>query len=305
MNAGEHAPVMLQEIVAALRPGGAGLYVDCTFGRGGHSRALLAQLNEKGRVVALDKDPVAVEVGRVLARQDRRFTMERASYASLGRIAESRSVAGNVDGVVFDLGLSSPQLDDPQRGFSFLRDGPLDMRIDPDSGISAAEWLQRASEQQIAQIIRDYGEERYARRIARAVVAARRIAPISRTRQLAAIVERSVPFREQRRHPATRTFQALRIFINRELEELQEALVQVPGVLKPGGRLAVVSFHSLEDRVVKRFIRGRPSPVHLPPAYRQVPPLRAIAKPLRPSAVEVARNPRARSALLRLAEKCA
>jgi 16S rRNA (cytosine1402-N4)-methyltransferase len=253
--------------------------------------------------VALDKDPVAVEVGRALARQDPRFAMERASYTSIGRIAESRSVSGNVDGVLFDLGLSSPQLDDAARGFSFLRDGPLDMRMDPESGISAAAWLQRAPEQQIARVIREYGEERYARRIARAVVENRRSEPISRTRQLAAIVERSVPVREHRRHPATRTFQALRIFINRELEELQEALAQVPSVLKPGGRLAVVSFHSLEDRLVKRFIRGRPSVVHLPPAYGEVPPLRAVGKPLRPSAAEVARNPRARSAVLRLAEK--
>ena len=303
MSAGEHSPVLLQEIIAALRPDGAGLYVDCTFGRGGHSRALLAQLNEKGRVVALDKDPVAVEVGCALAREEPRFAIERASYASIGRIAKSRAISGDVDGILLDLGLSSPQLEDAGRGFSFLRDGPLDMRMDPESGISAAAWLKRAPEREIARVIREFGEERYARRIARAVVEARGREPIARTRQLAAIVERCVAKRERRRHPATRTFQALRIFVNRELEELQDALNQLPSVLKPGGRVAVVSFHSLEDRVVKRFIRGRPAFAHPTFAFNEGPPLRALGKPLRPSAAEVARNPRARSAILRIAER--
>ncbi len=309
MPPGSHQPVLVEEALAALNPRPGGVYVDCTFGRGGHSRALLARIGPSGRLLVMDKDPAAAAAARALAAGDARVVVEAGSFTALARVAEAHGVRGAVDGVLFDLGVSSPQLEDAARGFSFREEGPLDMRLDPHTGITAAAWLRNASTEEIAHVLREYGEERYARRIARAIVAARRRQPIDTTRQLADIVRAASPTRERDKHPATRTFQAVRIFINRELGELAEALEQALPGLAPGGRLVVISFHSLEDRLVKRFIRAhaRPSgaPRELPMAPPETPPLRALGKPVRPTAAEVARNPRARSAILRAAEKLA
>ncbi len=285
-----------------------GKYVDGTFGRGGHSRAILARLGDSGRLLALDKDPAAIaEAGRCCG-EDPRFTIRQTSFANLQQAVEAQGWLGEVDGILLDLGVSSPQLDDPGRGFSFQQDGPLDMRMDPQSGIPAAEWLATASEQEIARVLKEYGEERFAKRIARAIVRERAEHPIETTAQLAGIVAASVPGREPGKDPATRSFQAIRIFINQELEDLENCLEQVLKVLKPGGRLVVISFHSLEDRRVKRFIRkqekGDEFPPDLPVAHIQLKPrMRRVGKPLRASEAEVAANPRARSAIMRVAER--
>ena len=285
-----------------------GIYVDGTFGRGGHSRAILARLGPSGRLVGLDRDPDAVAVGEALAAQDPRFTMVRAGFSGVSAVAGSYGLVGRVDGLLLDLGVSSPQLDDPSRGFSFSVDGPLDMRMDPASGESAAHWLARASEAEIARVLRELGEERFAGRIARAILRARLAAPILSTRALASLCEAAVPTREPGKHPATRTFQAIRIYLNRELEELRDCLGQVCTLLAQGGRLVVISFHSLEDRIVKRFIRdqarGEQPPRGVPiTADRVRPQMRPIGKAIRPSSAEVAANPRARSAVLRVAER--
>nr|VFJ91461.1 MAG: 16S rRNA (cytosine1402-N4)-methyltransferase [Candidatus Kentron sp. H]VFJ91928.1 MAG: 16S rRNA (cytosine1402-N4)-methyltransferase [Candidatus Kentron sp. H]VFJ99776.1 MAG: 16S rRNA (cytosine1402-N4)-methyltransferase [Candidatus Kentron sp. H] len=310
-----HTPVLLTEVLAALAIKPGGIYMDCTFGRGGHSRELLACIGSSGCVFALDKDPEAVRVGKNIAECDPRFVIEKASYTKLadfaktGWIVAGECVFGRVDGVLFDLGVSSPQLADPNRGFGFMVDGPLDMRMDPSTGVGAAKWLARASEDEIGTVLRVYGEERHARRIARAIVGERRRRPIQTTGQLAALVARASPSRERNKHPATRTFQAIRIYLNQELEELREALEQVPGVLASGGRLVVISFHSLEDRLVKRFIRARSREIvparGLPVMPHAVPPLLVTPqrRPVRPSTEEIARNPKARSALLRMAQK--
>jgi 16S rRNA (cytosine1402-N4)-methyltransferase len=299
-----HQPVLADEALAALaiRPGG--LYVDGTFGRGGHSRAILARLGPRGRLIALDRDPEAQ--GAASAIVDPRFTFIRTNFSSLSRVL-GETLA---DGMLFDLGVSSPQLDDPQRGFSFRRDGPLDMRMDPTQGVSAAEWLAMAEEQQIREVIRDYGEERFAKQIAAAIVAARRREPLQRTRQLADLVAKAVRTREPGQDPATRTFQALRIHVNRELEEVSLMLPQAAAHLALGGRLAVISFHSLEDRIVKRFLQAasrRDVPRGLPLRESEIPepPLRLVGRAVRPSAEETRRNPRARSATLRVAERTA
>jgi len=305
---GYHQPVLLEESVTALalRPGG--VYFDCTFGRGGHSRAILARLGVAGRLVGLDRDPQAVAAGEALADQDRRFTMVRASFSMVATVAGSHGLAGRIDGLLLDLGVSSPQLDDPSRGFSFSADGPLDMRMDPEGGESAAQWLGHASESEIAAVLRDLGEERFAGRIARAIHRARLDGPILTTRALAALCEAAVPTREPGKHPATRTFQAIRIYLNRELDELTTCLAQVCDLLASSGRLAVISFHSLEDRIVKRFIRnqarGEQFPRGVPvTADRSKPRLRPIGKAIHASPSEVAANPRARSAVLRVAER--
>ena len=300
-----HQPVLLHEVLDALRPHGDGVYFDCTLGRGGHATALLERLGPGGRVIGLDRDPEAVAAGRRIAEADPRFVVRAASFSSLLREAGELATVGEVDGVLFDLGVSSPQLEAPERGFSFLRDGPLDMRMDPGSGPSAAEWLNTASAAEIARVLRTCGEEPEAHRIARAIIRAR---PLSTTRQLAELVEKTLPRRARDRHPATLTFQAIRIFLNRELEELDAALPQALAVLRPGARLAVISFHSLEDRRVKRFIRdqarGDPFPRDLPvPQTALHPRLRPVGDAVRPGAEEVADNPRARSAILRVAEK--
>lgn len=292
----------------ALRVQPSGIYMDATFGRGGHSAALLQRLAENGRLIAIDRDPAAVQVARERLARDRRFTIQQGNFAMLEHFAEAEAVSGRVNGVLFDLGVSSPQLDDPERGFSFLRDGPLDMRMDPRCGESAADWVARAREAEIADVLKTYGEERFAKRIARAIVHARQTTPITRTAQLADIVAAAHPAWERDKHPATRVFQALRIHINRELEELEAALPQAVRVLAPGGRLAVISFHSLEDRIVKRYMRreakGEDSSRHRPPPTgAAAPALRVIGKAQFPNDSETSVNPRARSAVLRVAER--
>jgi 16S rRNA (cytosine1402-N4)-methyltransferase len=306
----QHRPVLLQEALAALDVHGDGIYIDGTFGRGGHSQAILARLGPAGRLLAFDKDPAAVRAAEEVLGADPRFGIVRGAFSTLGEVLRARGWLGRVAGLLLDLGVSSPQLDNPTRGFSFLRDGPLDMRMDPDAGVSAAVWLKTATEQDIAGVLRDYGEERYAKRIARSIVLARRQQPIETTTELAAIVARAVPVWERDRHPATRSFQAIRIFLNHELEDLEGCLPQALDALAPGGRLVVISFHSLEDRIVKRFIRqqsrGDIWPVDLPIRTSEMRPrLRAVGGPLYPSADEQALNPRARSAVLRVAEKLA
>jgi len=282
--------------------------VDCTFGRGGHSRAILARLGARGRLVALDRDPVAVGAGADIA--DTRFTIAHASFTQLIQVLSAQTI-DRVDGILMDLGVSSPQLEDAARGFSFKLNGPLDMRMDVTRGMTAAQWLASASENQIGEVIRTYGEERFAQPIARAIVAARSRGAIGTTRELAQIVAQAVRTREPGQDPATRTFQAIRIFINQELEELSLALAQCLNALSAGGRLAVISFHSLEDRIVKRFMRShsQPAPVPRGLAVREVdrapPKLRLIGKAQRASAAEIAANPRARSAVLRVAERLA
>ena len=294
------------EAVDALMVKPDGVYVDCTFGRGGHTREILHRLGARGRVVAMDRDAEAVSAARDLA--DPRLAVLHASFGRLAEVVAEQGI-DRVDGIVMDLGVSSPQLENAQRGFSFRLDGPLDMRMDASRGITAAQWLAAASEKQIGEVIKTYGEERFARQIAGAIVAARSRRAISTTRQLAQIVEEAVRTREPGQAPATRTFQAVRIFVNQELEELSLALSQGLELLKAGGRLVVISFHSLEDRIVKRFMRQHAQPAPVPrgmavrEADRAPARLRIVGKPLRPPAAEVADNPRARSAILRVAEK--
>ncbi len=296
--------------MAALKPRRGGVYVDCTFGRGGHTLALLQRIGPEGRVVAIDRDPEAIVVGQEMAAREKGLSVLQGSFAQLGSLVRAEGVAEKVDGVLFDLGVSSPQVDAAARGFSFRLDGPLDMRMDPSRGPSAADWLNRARPEEIAKVLKEYGEERYARRIARAIVQARAQRAITRTLELAEIIGRANPTRERDKHPATRSFQAIRIYVNRELEEIQVALDQVIDLLAVGGRLAVISFHSLEDRLVKRFMRsharGDEYPRDLPvPQSALRPRLKLIGKPVQPTDAEVASNPRARSAVLRVAEKLA
>ncbi len=304
----EHRPVLFDEVLAALNIRPDGIYLDGTFGRGGHSAAILQQLNDKGRLLAIDKDPQAVEVARQRFAGDPRFAIVRGSFTMLGREAEQRGWMGKVDGILLDLGVSSPQLDDPERGFSFSHDGPLDMRMDPDNGLSAAEWLAQAKEAEIASVLKEYGEERFAKRIARAIVQQREQSPITTTARLAKIVAEANPKWEKDKNPATRSFQAIRIFINSELKDLEQVLTQSVEMLAPGGRLAVISFHSLEDRRVKRFIRdearGGEFPPDLPVTEAQFNRrLRAVGKDIRAGKEELASNPRSRSAVLRVAER--
>ncbi len=302
-----HVPVLLEEAVAALRVRPDGTYVDGTFGRGGHSAAILAGLGVRGRLLAFDQDPEAISS---VALADRRLELIHGRFSTMARELAARGVT-RVAGVLLDLGVSSPQLDEAARGFSFAKDGPLDMRMDPTRGESAAAWLNRADEQEIREVIRSYGEERFAKQVAGAIVAARGREPFRTTRQLAEVVGGAVRTREPGRHPATRTFQALRIHVNQELEELALTLPQALDLLEPGGRLAVISFHSLEDRMVKAFLRDASCADRLP---RGVPvraadlpqaPLRLVGRAIRATEAEVAANPRARSATLRVAEKAA
>ena len=303
-----HRTVLLDEAVDALELKDArrdGIYVDGTFGRGGHSRKLLADLSERGRLIAFDKDPQAIAVGEQLAREDARFTIVHDSFATLDAALAARDIA-QLDGILLDLGVSSPQVDDAARGFSFRGDGPLDMRMDTTRGMSAAEWLAIETQDNIEKVIRNYGEERFAFQIAKAIVARRAVEPISGTRQLAALVAQVVKTREKGKDPATRTFQAVRIFINKELEELETGLTQAYGHLGPYGRLVVISFHSLEDRLVKRFMASKAS---VPQPDRRLPiravdlpqPLMDLISKTKPSAEEVAANPRSRSAIMRCA----
>ena len=305
-----HQTVLLQEAVDALAiradsRRAEGCYVDATFGRGGHSRLILERLGAHGRLVALDRDPQAVAAATRI--NDARFCAVHASFVELTEVLARLGLEG-VDGVLLDLGVSSPQLDDAARGFSFRRDGPLDMRMDTSRGQTAAQWLETASEVEIREVIHDYGEERFAKQIAKAIVAARQREPVVTTGQLAAIVGAAVRTREKNKDPATRTFQAIRIYLNQELAQLSLALPQILELLRPGGRLAVISFHSLEDRIVKRFMRDAVRadvPIRLPLRERELPQsrLRLVGKPLGASAQEIAANARARSATLRVAER--
>jgi 16S rRNA (cytosine1402-N4)-methyltransferase len=302
----QHTPVLLEEVIAALAVQPNGTYVDCTFGGGGHSRALLTRLGARGRLIALDRDGTAVGTGREIV--DERFQLVHACFSGLREVLASLG-APRVDGIMLDLGMSSTQLDDPQRGFSFRTHGPLDMRMDTSQGQTAAEWIAVADEREIGEVISRYGEERFAKQIAAAIVAARARRAITSTQQLATIVAASVRKREAGQDPATRTFQALRIYLNRELEELSLVLPQALASLTVGGRVAVISFHSLEDRIVKQFMREESRadrmPRGLPIRARDlpVPRLKVIGKRLRAGAREVAANPRARSATLRVAER--
>lgn len=303
-----HRSVLLEEALEALSISASGCYVDGTFGRGGHSGAILERLGPDGSLLAIDRDPVAVEFGRERFADDARFTIEQGAFSLLEQLVEQHGLRGRIDGILLDLGVSSPQLDTPERGFSFLNDGPLDMRMDPSVGESAGEWLADAAEGEIARVLKTYGEERFGKRIARAIVEARRESPIATTGQLAVLIAEANPVKEPGRHPATKSFQGIRIFINRELDELKECLQQSLDVLAPGGRLAVISFHSLEDRIVKRFFRdnarGDAFPPGVPVTQDQIQArLRLVGKAIHPSEQEVHENPRARSAVLRVAER--
>jgi 16S rRNA (cytosine1402-N4)-methyltransferase len=303
-----HQAVMLHEAVHALNIQAAGIYIDGTFGRGGHSQAILQHLGTAGRLIAFDKDPAAIAHAKK-AISDSKFSIVHHSFADLQTVVNELGLSGKIQGILLDLGVSSPQLDDAERGFSFMREGPLDMRMNSQAGISAAQWLAHVDETELANVIYKYGEERFSRKIARAIVAARLQAPITTTKQLASIIAAAYPCREIGKHPATRTFQAIRIYINRELEDLEQGLTQALAVLAPGGRLAVISFHSLEDRIVKQFMQQHAKPPSLPrnlpiKANQQMqPPLVLIGKAIKPSAAEVECNVRARSAMLRVAEK--
>ncbi|MFO8156427.1 MAG: 16S rRNA (cytosine(1402)-N(4))-methyltransferase RsmH [Pseudomonadota bacterium] len=302
-----HRSVLYESALEALAVRAEGLYVDATYGRGGHAEGIRERLGPEGRLWLLDRDPEAVADAGKRFGDDPRVVIRRAAFTEIGRELAEAELTGRVSGLLLDLGVSSPQLDEGERGFSFQQDGPLDMRMDPDRGESAAEWLARVPEEEITAILRRYGEERFARRIARAIVTARSEAPISRTGQLARLVAEAVPRREPGKDPATRTFQALRIAINDELGELERVLPQAVEALEPGGRLAVISFHSLEDRLVKRFMRdearGAIPPGLAIPEDRIERRLRVIGKAQRADEAELAENPRARSAVLRVAEK--
>jgi 16S rRNA (cytosine1402-N4)-methyltransferase len=310
MSGALHRPVLLEESLEALAITPDGFYVDGTFGRGGHARMILARLGSAGRLLALDKDREAVTAGGELARGDPRFSIVHAAFSQIGEIARQVGALGSVAGLLLDLGVSSPQLDQPRRGFGFSADGPLDMRMNPEVGETAGEWLACVSQDELTRVLREYGDERFARRIARAIVRARAIGPLTTTRRLAEIVVAASPSREPGKHPATRTFQAIRIQVNRELDELRACLASVCDLLAVGGRLVVISFHSLEDRIVKRFIRdqarGERFPQGVPVMARDIRPcLRPLGKSVRPSSAEVEMNPRARSAVLRAAERIA
>ena len=304
----QHITVLLNEAVDALAVREDGIYVDGTFGRGGHSRLILSRLGSQGRLIVFDKDPQAIEVAQKLAEQDGRVTVVHAGFSSFQTTLDKLGIE-EIDGALFDLGISSPQIDDGARGFSFRFDAPLDMRMDPTRGMSAAEWIATASEQDLHEVIKNYGEERFSRQIARAIVAQRTESPIDTTRKLAQLVAQNVRTRERGQDPATRTFQAVRIFINRELEEVEAVLPQVMGRLKQGGRLAVIAFHSLEDRIVKQFVKKYSQHPPLPrwaavkEADLPLPPLKAVGKAIKPGVEETASNPRARSAVLRVAER--
>lgn len=303
-----HITVMLHEAVDALAIKPDGIYVDGTFGRGGHSRLILSRLGEGGRLLAIDRDPLAIAEAQTI--KDPRFEIIPGAFSGLADYLAERGLTGKVDGLLLDLGVSSPQLDDAERGFSFQKDGPLDMRMDPTSGVSAAEWLAYAEAEDIAWVLKEFGEERFAKKIARAIVHDREQTPFTRTRQLAELIARLVPNKEKNKHPATRSFQAIRIYINSELEEVERALHGALQVLAPQGRLAVISFHSLEDRIVKQFIRrqekGPEIPHGLPLTEAQLAgnrTLRSIGKAMKPSEEEIAANPRSRSSMLRVAQR--
>ncbi len=304
----EHKPVLLDEVIEALNIRANGFYIDCTFGRGGHSQAILEKLDSDGRLLAFDKDPSAFASIPDALVSDDRFELVQGSFKMLIQQVTNRDLVGQVAGILFDFGVSSPQLDDPQRGFSFRFDAPLDMRMDTGSGVPVSTWLNEADEKEIADVIYRYGEERASRRIAKAIVQYRLQQPVTTTAELADIILQVLPKKKQDIHPATKTFQALRIFINRELEDIEDTLPQAVAALKRGGRLAAISFHSLEDRLVKRFIRDASRPPELPVGLPVMPDeslitLKPVGKQIRANDDEIKANPRARSAVLRVAEK--
>ena len=307
----KHTTVLLDEAVNGLNIREDGIYIDGTFGRGGHSRLILSQLGANGQLLAIDRDPQAIAAAAEI--QDPRFSIVHGPFSALADYVEERGLTGKIDGVLLDLGVSSPQLDDAERGFSFMRDGPLDMRMDPTRGQSAAEWLMSAAEADIAFVIKTYGEEKFGKRIARAIVERNREQPMTRTKELATVIAAAMPVKDKFKHPATRTFQAIRIWINSELEEIDTALKGAMSVLAPGGRLSIISFHSLEDRLVKRFMRdqsrGPQVPAGIPMTESQLKALggrelKTLGK-LIPGEAEVNENPRARSSVLRIAERTA
>lgn len=306
----EHLPVMFAEALQQLAIKKDGIYLDCTFGRGGHSQGILDQLGPSGRLLAFDRDLDAVNSDYAQAMlEDKRFRLIHTPFSELENIVVNEGLAGKIDGILMDLGVSSPQLDNPERGFSFLRDGPLDMRMDSNAGMSAGQWLNTVDEHELVKVLFEYGEERFARRIARMVVEKRAVSPITTTRELAKLIEDAVPVKEKHKHPATRSFQAIRIEINKELDELKAVLHQSAQILKPGGRLVVISFHSLEDRLVKRFIRSESGakydPGKLPVKESDIAKgiLKKTGKALKAGPQEVGQNPRARSAVMRVAER--
>lgn len=304
-----HETVLLHEAVAALITDKNGVYIDGTFGRGGHSEEILKQLGAGGRLMGIDKDPQAIESGRLLQQRDSRFQIIQGSFADVAQFMAQQGLQ-TVNGVLLDLGVSSPQLDQSERGFSFMRDGYLDMRMNPQAGESAAQWLARASQEEIASVLKEFGEERYAKRLAGAIVAERKIKPIESTLQLAKIITDAHPAWERGKNPATKSFQGIRIFINNELGDLENFLATALDVLEVGGRMAIISFHSLEDRMVKRFIkqhvRGDELPANVPVTVDQLNRrLKAIGKAVRAGQGEVEKNVRSRSAIMRVAEKIA
>ncbi|AVX39512.1 TPA: 16S rRNA (cytosine(1402)-N(4))-methyltransferase RsmH [Yersinia enterocolitica] len=308
-NTYKHTSVLLDEAVNGLNIRNNGIYIDGTFGRGGHSRLILSQLGPEGRLIAIDRDPQAIEAAKSIT--DPRFSIVHGPFSDLAHYVRELDLVGRINGILLDLGVSSPQLDDPERGFSFMRDGPLDMRMDPSRGLSAAEWLMKASADDIAWVLKTFGEERFAKRLAKAIVERNLTQPMTRTKELADLIANASPFREKHKHPATRSFQAIRIYINSELEEIERALDGAHEVLAPEGRLSVISFHSLEDRIVKNFIRqhsrGPQVPAGLPLTEAQLRSMggrtiKSIGK-MMPADAEVAENPRARSSVLRFAEK--
>ena len=306
MNDYQHKAVLLEEAVSSLKVRGDGNYLDATFGRGGHSRAIMAKLTEQGRLFTLDKDPQAIAAGLEEWGEDSRFSIVQDSFAEMDRLVQEWQIERNLDGILLDLGVSSPQLDNPERGFSFMRDGPLDMRMNPTQGVSAADWVAGTPEREMTRVFWEFGEERHARRIARSIVRARQQQRLETTTELAALIEDTIGNREKK-HPATRCFQAIRIAVNNEMGDLASGLEQAIKQLRPGGRLVAISFHSLEDRLVKRTFREavRPGKVrrNIPEHPDWIPSLKLIGKATRPSEDEVSANPRARSATMRVAEK--
>jgi len=306
MSRYQHQPVLLEEAISSLRIRGEGIYLDATFGRGGHSRAIIAGLTEQGRLFSLDKDPQAVEAGMEELGGDPRFSIVQGSFAEMDRMVQEWQIERNLDGILLDLGVSSPQLDDPDRGFSFRNGGPLDMRMDPTKGVSAADWLAETPEREMTRVFWEFGEERHARRIARSIVKARQQQCLETTTQLADLIETTIGRREKK-HPATRCFQAIRIVVNNEMGDLALGLEAAIRQLRPGGRLVAISFHSLEDRLVKRTFREavRPGNVrrNIPDHPDWSPRLKLVGKAIRPSEQEISANPRARSAIMRVAEK--
>jgi 16S rRNA (cytosine1402-N4)-methyltransferase len=304
----QHQSVMLTEVIANLAIKPNGIYVDATFGRGGHSTAILNQLNQSGHLYTIDKDPEAISYAKNQFGSDPRFSIDHGSFAQIKEFLEKNKVFGKVDGILMDLGVSSPQLDNPERGFSFMREGKLDMRMDSSSGVDAATWIANVSEVELARVLWEYGEERFSRRIAKAIVTARQLAPITTTTALAEIIKTAHPAWQKGKNPATQSFQAIRIAINHELDDLEQGLKQSFDALTTGGRLLVISFHSLEDRLVKHFMQEKEKGIEVPrglPIKQEVmkPKMKRFGRAIKPSAQEIDSNPRARSAVLRIAEK--